>query len=372
MHQLKFRCFDIELRLRGSVAATCERAIHDTQQTRNLESASCNVNLNGAMSSRRTTAIWTILVFGILGAILTLVLWYSRQPVVLRGAVLQEDLDPNKQLPLADVQITATNRLGSVNSKSNPSGFFRLTLPKGLRRRQPVLLQFRRSGYQPLDLDDFIGDKLYIARMVPVHEDTNAESGSVVSNARIRYSVKTTTEANIGNAVKTFQVANVGNKPCDQPPCSPGTGKWKAAIGSLSLDAGEGNEFRNPRVSCIAGPCPFTRIELAALSQDRRYFNVSVRNWSDTTTFLLEAEVLHRMTSDMVRESYPVIFGRALNFSLPAEAEGPSIEAEIDREAIVFPLGPDLFLRWADCHSEVDKGQSRTYRCELKPGYRFR
>jgi len=35
------------------------------------------------------------------------------------------------------------------------------------------------------------------------------------------------------------------------------------------------------------------------------------------------------MTSDMVRETYPVIFGRALNFSLPASAEGPSIEAEI-------------------------------------------
>jgi hypothetical protein len=323
------------------------------------------------MSNRKTTAIWTVLVVGILGAILTLVLLYSRQPVVLRGAVLQDDRDPNKQLPLADVQVTATNNLGSVDSKSNPSGFFRLTLPKGLRRRQPVLLEFRRRDYQPLDLNDSISDKLYIARMVPVHQDTNAESGSVVSDARIRYTVKATTEANIGNAVKTFQVVNVGNKPCDQPPCSPGSGKWKATIGSLSLDAGEGNEFRNPRVSCIAGPCPFTRIELADLSEDLRHFNVSVRNWSDTTTFLLEAEVMHRMTSDVVRESYPVIFGRALNFSLPAEAQGPSIEAEIDKEAIVFPLGPDLFLRWADCHSDL-KDQSRTYRCELKPGYRFR
>jgi len=324
------------------------------------------------MSSRKTTAIWAILVFGILAAILTLVLLYRRQPVILRGAVLREDRDPNKQLPLADVQITAINSAGTGNSKSNPAGFFRLTLPKGLRRRQPVLLQFRRNGYQPLDLDDFIGDKLYIARMVPVHQDINAESGSVVSNARIRYSVKAITEANIGTAVRTFQVINIGNKPCDhQPPCSP-DGKWRAAMGPLSLDAGEGNEFRNLRVSCIAGPCPFTKIELAELSQDRRHFNVSVRNWSDTTTFLLEAEVVHRMTTDMVRESYPVIFGRVLNFSLPAEAEGPSIEAEIDKEAIVFPLGPDLFLRWAYCHSEVHNDQSKTYRCELKPGYQFR
>jgi hypothetical protein len=322
------------------------------------------------MSSRKTTAIWTILVIGILAAILTLVPLYRRQPVVLRGAVVQEDPDPNKQLPLADVQITAINSLGSGNSKSNPSGFFRLTLPKGLRRRQPIILQFRHRDYQPLDLDDLIGDKLYIARMVPVHQDAKPESGSVVSNARIRYTVKATTEANIGTAVRTFQVINIGNKPCHQPPCSP-DGKWKAAISSLPLDAGEGNEFRNPRVSCIAGPCPFAKIELEELSEDRRHFNVSVRNWSDTTTFLLEAEVVHRMTSDMVRESYPVIFGRALNFSLPADAVGPSIEAEIDKEAIIFPLGPDLFLRWADCRSGVEKDQSKTYRCELKPGYQF-
>jgi hypothetical protein len=323
------------------------------------------------MSSRKTTAIWTILVIGIMGAILTIVPLYRRQAVVLRGAVVQEDRDPNKQLPLADVQITAINSLGSGNSKSNPSGFFRLTLPKGLRRRQPIILQFRHRDYQPLDLDDLIGDKLYIARMVPIHQDATPESGSVVSNARIRYTVKATTEANIGTVVKTFQAINIGNKPCHQPPCSP-DGKWKAAISSLPLDAGEGNEFRNPRVSCIAGPCPFAKIELNELSQDRRHFNVSVRNWSDTTTFLLEAEVVHRMTSDMVRESYPVIFGRALNFSLPAEAQGPSIEAEIDKEAIIFPLGPNLFLRWADCRSEVDKDQSKTYRCELKPGYQFR
>jgi len=323
------------------------------------------------MSSRKTTAIWTILVIGIMGAILTIVPLYRRQAVVLRGAVVQEDRDPNKQLPLADVQITAINSLGSGNSKSNPSGFFRLTLPKGLRRRQPIILQFRHRDYQPLDLDDLIGDKLYIARMVPIHQDATPESGSVVSNARIRYTVKATTEANIGTVVKTFQAINIGNKPCHQPPCSP-DGKWKAAIGSLPLDAGEGNEFRNPRVSCIAGPCPFAKIELNELSQDRRHFNVSVRNWSDTATFLLEAEVVHRMTSDMVRESYPVIFGRALNFSLPAEAQGPSIEAEIDKEAIIFPLGPNLFLRWADCRSEVDKDQSKTYRCELKPGYQFR
>lgn len=326
------------------------------------------------MTKGKTIATWTILSVALLAAISAIAYLKRRQPVTLRGAVLRQDYDPNRQLPLDDVQITAINALGSGTSKSDSSGFFTLTLPKGLRRRQSVLLKFRHQDYQPLDVNDFIGDKIYVVRMIPIHQDTNAEShtGSAVSNTRIRYSVKATTEANIGSAVKTFQVVNTGNTPCNKrPPCGP-NGKWKATVGSLPLDAGEGNEFRNARVSCIAGPCPFTKIVSETFSPDRRRFNVTAVNWSDTVTFLVEAEVVHPMTSDMVRETYPVIFGRALNFSLPASAEGPSIEAEVAGDPIVFPLGPDLLLRWADCHMVVDRDQSKNYRCELKPGYQFR
>jgi hypothetical protein len=326
------------------------------------------------MTRGKKIALWITVVLGSLGLASTAVLLSRRKPVVLKGAVLRQDGDPNKQLPIADVKITAINSWGSGHAQSDPQGFFSLALPKGLRRRQPVLLQFRQKDYQPLDWDDFIGDKLYIARMVPLHQETIAESHSdvMVSNPRIRYTVKTTAEADIGSAVRTFYVANVGNRPCEnRPPCAPG-GKWKAAIGSFSLDAGDGNEFRNARVSCIAGPCPFTKIETETFSQEHRRFSVAIRNWSDTTTFLIEAEVVRPMTNNIVRETYPVIFGRALNFSLPPAAEGPSIEAEVASESIIFPLGPDLFLRWADCHVAVDKDQSTNYRCELKQGYRFR
>jgi hypothetical protein len=327
------------------------------------------------MGGKKGTVIWTVVAVGVLGTILAIVFVHRRQPIVLKGTVLRQDTDPNKQLPIGDVEITATNGVGIGNFRSDASGFFRIILPKGLRRRQPVTLDFRHQGYEPLTLHDFVGDKLYIARMMPATQPTDAEThhpDQTVSNARVRYSVKATTEANVGSTAKTFQVTNTGNVPCDQrPPCSP-DGKWKATIGTISLDAGEGNQFRNARISCIAGPCPFTKVELENLSQDGRRFNVSVRDWSDVTTFLIEAEVVHPMVSDIVRESYPVIFGRALNFSLPATAEGPSIEAELDGEAIVFPLGPDLFLRWADCHIGIDKDQSKTYRCELKPGYQFR
>ena len=327
------------------------------------------------MSAVKATAIWVIVALGVLGAVLIGVLLHRRQPITLKGAVLRQDSDPNKQSPIAEVEITAINALGRGASKSASSGLFSITLPKGLRRRQLVILQFRHKDYQPLDLHDFVGDKLYVARMAPIRQETNAADHHpqiVVTNAHVRYSVKATTEANVGSAVKTFQVTNTGNVPCaKQPPCSP-DGKWRAAITSTALDAGEGNQFRNARVSCIAGPCPFTKIEVEELSEGGRHLNVAARNWSDTTMFLLEAEVVHPMTSNIVRESYPVIFGRALNFSLPAAADGPSIEAEIDGEAIVFPLGPDLFLRWADCHIGVDKDESKTYRCELKSGYQFR
>jgi hypothetical protein len=326
------------------------------------------------MSKRKTAVIWAIAGLAVGMVLLTVALRHRRQPVTLRGAVLRQDMDPNKQLPLADVQITAINSLGSGTSKSDAAGFFSLKLPMGLRRRQQVVLQFRRKDYQPLDWNDFISDKVFVARMVPVTHAMVAESRPqiAVSNTRIRYSVKATTEANIGSAVKTFQVVNAGNTPCNKgPECSPDR-KWKASIGLLSMDAGEGNEFRSASVSCIAGPCPFTKVELESISQDRRHFKVVARNWSDTATFLLEAEVVHPMTSDMVRETYPVIFGRALNFSLPPAAEGPSIEAEVDGEAIIFPLGPGLRLRWADCHVGLDKDQSRSYRCELNPGYQFR
>jgi hypothetical protein len=326
------------------------------------------------MTRGKKIAVWMVAACGILALASAAVLLSRRKPVVLKGAVLRQDSDPNKQLPIADVEITAINEWGSGHAQSNAQGFFSLTLPKGLRRRQPVLLEFRQKDYRPLDWNDYIGDKLYIARMLPLRQETATQSHSdvTISNLRIRYTVKATTEADIGSAVKAFQVINIGNRPCkNQPPCAPG-GKWKAAINSFSLDAGEGNEFRNARVSCIAGPCPFTRVEGEAFAEGQRRFTVTIRNWSDTATFLVEAEVVHPTMSNLVRETYPVTFGHALNFSLPPSAEGPSIEAELGGEGIVFPLGPDLFLRWADCQVAVDKDQSKNYRCELKPGYQFR
>jgi hypothetical protein len=69
--------------------------------------------------------------------------------------------------------------------------------------------------------------------------------------------------------------------------------------------------------------------------------------------------------------SYPVIFNRTASFTLPAKAQGPSIEATLDHQEIVFPLGPAPKLSWADCEAQREKDLSTLYRCVLKSGYRF-
>ncbi|MGA8764192.1 MAG: hypothetical protein WB562_15095 [Candidatus Sulfotelmatobacter sp.] len=307
----------------------------------------------------------------LVAVVVLLVRWHARRPVSLQGAVTVQDTDSRKEQPIGEVEVTADLAIGAA--KSDSSGLFTLNLRRFVRRGQPVVLRFRHPQYRPLVVNDFVGDKLYVVHMIPLSGDAPAANRPAVkvANVRVRYSIRAMTELNVGSAVKTFQVENKGNVPCKgQRPCSP-DGKWRAAIGSESLDAGTGNEFRNARASCIAGPCPFTRIEPDRLGQGGQTVSVSARNWSDTATFLLEAEVFHSMVSQVVHESYPVIFGDGLNFTLPSSAEGVSIEADLDGQTIIFPLGPTLFLSWATCNDRVNSDQTRVDRCELKPGYRF-
>ncbi|UWZ83646.1 hypothetical protein [Occallatibacter riparius] len=306
--------------------------------------------------------------------------WRPRT-ITLQGAVLRDDPDPRRQLPVAGVSVTATDGMMSTSGESDASGYFKLKFRERLWPGHTLQLMFRKPDYRDYDLTVPMtyrgaGDKVYVAMLKPVVQEKEANTGkklSVVSNVRIRFTENTEGDENIASAVKTFQVVNQGNVPCNgQGPCSP-DGKWKAAVNSVTLDAGTGNEFRNARASCIAGPCPFTRIDSSGFEHGGRMITASALDWSDTATFLLEAEVFRKSINSSVRESYPVIFGRTLNFVLPATQEGVSIEADIDGTPIVFPLGPEMYLSWAACNSRSshDAASSTVYRCELKPGYRF-
>ena len=333
------------------------------------------------MSIARKRSIWIGLALA--AALILVGLYFRRQhlkPLILRGAVTVQDPDPRKQLPIAGVAISVDDSLQPPVSsdeppvKSDSSGFFSLQLRQGLRRGRPITLRFRHPDYQPLNLSEYTGDKLYIVHLLPLSkpaDDAPNRPSVAVGNVHLRYSIKAMRTVNIGSAVKTFQVLNGGNIPCKgRPPCSP-DGKWKATIASVSLDAGPGNEFQNARVSCIAGPCPFTKIESGEFSKSSQKITATARDWSDPATFLVEAEVAHTMQSPTEHQSYPVIFGPTLNFTLPTDAEGVSLEADIAGQTIVFPLGPDLFLSWANCNSRVNPDHTSVYRCELRPGYRF-
>jgi hypothetical protein len=299
--------------------------------------------------------------------------------ITIQGAVIRSDEDIRKELPIADTVVTASDGVTSSTTQSDSSGYFKLTFRERVWPGETVNLSFRHYDYRPLDLKLQISlpsnlKGLYIAALEPITQV--ADSGgpfSVVSNIRIRYTVNVQAQANIGTAVKTFEVVNQGNVPCqDQYPCSP-DGVWKASTGSATMDAGPDSEFRNVRASCFAGPCPFTRIDSSGFAHGGRIITASALDWSDTATFLLEAEVFRDSTGSSVRESYPVIYGRVLHFTLPADQEGASIEAEINGSPMVFPLGPELYMSWASCSSRTGaEGENSTaYQCELTPGYRF-
>lgn len=303
--------------------------------------------------------------------------------MTLQGAVIRKDSDTEKELPLSGALVTVRRGTASVETYSDASGFFKVKFPEVIWPGQTLSLTFRHEGYKPLNMELKVQfrsmlRRLFIATLEP--EPTTKASTTIpgkpvqaLTNIRVRYTENFQTEEDIGSAVRTFQVVNRANIPCrHQAPCSP-DGSWKATRGSITLDAGEGNEFRNVRASCIAGPCPFTRIDSKGFEEPGRMLEVSALDWSDTATFLLEAEVIHTTIASHVRHSFPVIFDRTLNFTVPPTQEGVSLEAEMNGAPMVFPMGPDLYLSWATCSARTgtEGEKSTAYRCELKPGYRF-
>jgi len=332
----------------------------------------------------KKSIIW--MVAGVVGAAAVIVLvvrlrhWRPRS-ITLQGAAIRLDADPRKEIPIANATVVASDGTSRAVTLSSASGYFRITVHNRIWPATTVQLAFSAPGYQSLDMVLRIGlrtdlRKLYIAQMkplaVPARPDVRRPT-VLVSDIRIRYTINYQTDTNIGSAVKTFQVVNTGNLPCaGSGPCSP-DGMWKAASGSATLDAGAGNVFRNVRASCIAGPCPFTQIDARDSAGGGQIVVATATDWSQTATFLVEAEVFHTTIASSVRESYPVKYGRDLHFTLPPTAEGPSIEADIDGAPIVFPLGGDLYLSWANCSSRTDSqtDNSAIYQCVLKPGYRF-
>jgi hypothetical protein len=359
-------------------------AIFGIRTANAIESASNWIEEHESSMNSKRIAIWVVA--SAAGVAIVATLWLQTQhwrprSVTIQGAVIRRDDDTRKEQPVAGAVVAVSDGVSSSSTQSDASGYFKLTLRTGVWPGETLDLSFRHPDYRPLNLEVQISlrpvaSKLYIAALDPMSVPSTTASGappSVISTIRVRYTVNLPAETNIGSAVKTFQVVNRGNIPCKrQYPCSPDR-TWKAAMSSASMDAGLGNEFRNARASCIAGPCPFTRIDIGGFTSGSRSITATALDWSDTATFLLEAEVFRDSIDSSVRESYPVIYGRTLYFTVPTTQEGVSIEAEMDGTPMVFPLGLNLYLSWATCiaRSSLNGDGSTVYQCRLKPGYRF-
>lgn len=298
----------------------------------------------------------------------------TQKVTTITGAVITQSANPHLQRPIARAVVTIRTESAEAKGMSEASGLFRLQLQPPAASGDSVQLQVAHPDYHPFAITATASDRIHVIRLTPKNPAGVASSPGreiSISNIRVRYATSNTTTNTVGTAVRTFDVINKGDVPCqDGSPCSP-NGKWKASIGSLTLEAGENKQFRNVRVSCIAGPCPFTAVEQDGFSRGGPVIKVSVRNWSDPVTYLVEAEVAITMETELIRHAYPVTFGRSMNFTLPAAASGPSIETDVNGSAIVFPLGPELRLSWADCRFEEGSDRTKQFRCELKPGYRF-
>jgi len=322
------------------------------------------------MNRRDKIVLWAAIILTLGGTSYGLIRMASIQSIA--GVVLRDDRSPENQLTIPNVEILGED-LAAGGTKSDANGYFQLVLKRDVRKGDNIVLHFRHPDYLPLKMTLVAAERLCLIKMqlastAPITQGTPVTIGDV----RLRYAVKNRSMENVGSVAKVFQVANSGNVPCTSGGlCSP-DGKWKATISGASLDAGDDSEFQGARVSCIAGPCPFSALESDSFSHGGRKISVSVRNWSEPVSYVLEAEVMRSVTAGAILHSYPVIFNRTASFTLPVNAEGLSIEATLDHQEIVFPLGPEARLSWADCDVQTSKNLTKLYRCSLKSGYQFR
>jgi hypothetical protein len=321
-------------------------------------------------------AIGVVIALAVAVAALTLI--KPRRPEgvrVVTGTVLTADTNPQRQRPVAQARVTVATGTSSAVGTTDEAGLFRLTMDPPVMVDQSIALKVEHQHYHPFDAGNLTADQLHLVRLRPLSAPRQANDEKpevVIANVRVRYTSKAEATVEIASAARTFEFPNTANVPCNgQAPCSP-DGRWKATIGNFLLEAGPDRQFRNVRVSCLAGPCPFTRVATDDFSRGGKVIRGSVLNWSDSVTYLVEAEVAQHIVSDLVRYAYPAIFERFMNFTLPPGAQGPSIEAEVKGERIIFPLGPMLRLSWATCRLDARDDGTRLYRCELKPGFTFR
>ena len=94
---------------------------------------------------RKRNAVWIVVVLGgVLAAILIPLAVRRYRPAwtTIQGAVMREDSDARKELPIAGVLVTAWHGTESLRTESDPSGYFRIEIPGVIWPGQTLELAF--------------------------------------------------------------------------------------------------------------------------------------------------------------------------------------------------------------------------------------
>src|SRR5215467_13288063 len=94
--------------------------------------------------------------------------YLRKRTQIVQGAVIMRNSDPRKQLPIANVEVTANDGLSVVTAKSDASGLFRAKLRKPLLHGRVVTLRFRHPDYEPLNMIANTSGTITVASLTPV------------------------------------------------------------------------------------------------------------------------------------------------------------------------------------------------------------
>src|SRR5580704_12963777 len=126
--------------------------------------------------TRKRMTIWILIAAAAGAATVVLVFglrhWRPRWSAI-QGAVVRRDTDTRMQSPIPDAVVTATHGDVTVSTKSDATGYFKVTFPGTVLPGTPVSLTFRHPDYNALDLEVPIQFRsslrqLVVAAMMPV------------------------------------------------------------------------------------------------------------------------------------------------------------------------------------------------------------
>src|SRR5258706_4017960 len=162
------------------------------------------------MPISRKTAILTVTIAALVLAAAVYGISKARELKFIAGAVLRDDRDLGKQLPVAGVQVSIDEELSEGVAISDSSGFFRVKLRPGVHMGQMVTMRLRHPDYRAMNLSEYLQDRLYVIRIVPLNpsEDAGPDPPIVISDIRVRYATRSRLSVESGSALKTFEVVN--------------------------------------------------------------------------------------------------------------------------------------------------------------------